>query len=249
MPYRKEQFVNGEIYHLVVKGINGNEIFKDIDDHYRGVFSIYEFNNAKQVTIRQRRKERMRFKEEMKKITQEFQKVSVDRNPLSVDFRDKLVEVLAFCIMPNHLHLLLRQLKEGGIIKFMLKLGAGYGGYFNRKYNHEGHVFQKRFTAVHIKNEEQLKTVFVYIHTNPISLIEPKWKEIGIKNPEKCIQFLEEYRWSSYLDYIGKKSFPSVSDRDFILRIMGGEEGCKEFVEAWIKYKGKIKEFPELSLE
>jgi putative transposase len=172
-----------------------------------------------------------------------------DRDPLSVDLRDKLVEVLSFCIMPNHLHLLLRQLQNEGIIKFMLKLGAGYGGYFNRKYSHEGHVFQKRFTAVHIKDEEQLKTVFVYIHTNPISLIEPEWKEVGIKDPQKCIQFLEEYRWSSYLDYIGKKNFPSVTEREFILKIMGGEKGCKEFVEAWIKYKGKIREFPELALE
>lgn len=131
----------------------------------------------------------------------------------------------------------------------MSKLGIGYGGYFNRKYGREGHVFQKRFTAVHIKNEDQLKTVFVYIHTNPISLIEPKWKEIGIKNSEKVIKFLENYKWSSYPDYIGKKNFPSVTDREFILKIIDGEEGCKEFVESWVRYKGKIREFVELTLE
>lgn len=251
MPQRKEQFVTREIYHIVIEGIE--EIFKDIDDFYRAIFSIYEFNNAKEVKIRERRKARQKQKEELKKIAQEFQKIKnqikPDTGPASVDSRDKLVEVLAFCIMPNHIHLLLRQLKDNGIIKFIQKIGTGYGGYFNRKYGHRGHVTKKRFTAVHIKNEEQLKTVFVYIHTNPISLIEPKWKEIGIKNPEKAIEFTENYKWSSYPDYIAKRNFPSVTNREFLLKIMGGEQGCKEFVEAWIKYKGKIREFVELSLE
>lgn len=251
MPYRKEQFVNGEIYHIVVKGIDENVIFKDIDDHYRGVFSIYEFNNAKRVEIRERRRERTKAKEQIKKICQEFKKIKaqVCGGRTSADSREKLVEVLAFCIMPNHLHLLLRQLKDNGINKFMVKLGTGYGGYFNRKYRRQGHVFQKQFTAVHIKNEEQLKVVFVYIHANLVSLIEPGWKEKGIKNPKKVIKFLENHKWFSYPDYIGKKSFPSVTDRDFVLKIMGGEEGCKEFVEGWIKYKGEIRKFANLALE
>ena len=80
-------------------------------------------------------------------------------------------------------------------------------------------------------------------------MIEPKWKEIGIKNPEKVIKFLEDYKWSSYPDYIGKKNFPSVTQRDFVLKIMGGKKGCKDFVEAWIKYKGEIRKFSELALE
>ena len=243
MPRRKEQFVNGEIYHIIVKGIDENVIFKDIDDHYRGIFSIYEFNNTKPVVIFKRR-------QKIKAFKNRFQKFS--RGRASTDFpdeRDPLVEILAFCFMPNHIHLLLRQLKDDGITKFMSKVGTGYGGYFNRKYSRQGYVFQKRFTAVHIKTNEQLKTVFVYIHTNGISLIEPKWKEIGIKNPEKVIKFLEDYKWSSYPDYIGKKNFPSVTDREFMLNIMGGEKGCREFVESWIRYKGEIKEFPELTLE
>jgi len=240
MPYRREQFINDEIYHIVLRAIDDNLIFKDDDDYYRGIFSIYEFNTTKPITIRERRK----IREQFKKANRERVSVSFE-----ADERDKLVEVLTFCFMPNHIHLLLRQIKDNGITKFMRKVGAGYGGYFNRKYNRKGHVFQNRFLSVHIKNDNQLKIVFTYTHTNPISLIEPKWKEEGIENPEKVIEFLENYKWSSYQDYLGKKNFPSVTDREFFLKIMRGEQGCKEFIENWVRYKGEIKEFPGIVLE
>ncbi len=248
MPYRKEQFVNDEIYHIVIKGIDDNLLFKDTDDNYRAIFSIYEFNNDNPVVIRERRKERNKIKAQIKKTEQDFPK-EINRGPTSVDLRDKLVEILAFCIMPNHLHLLLRQIKDRGIIRFMIKLNTGYGGYFNRKYGRQGPLLLRRFTAVHIKTDEQLKTVFVYIHTNPISFIEPKWKEFGINNPNRVIKFLEEeYRWSSYFDYLGKKNFPSLTERNFLLKIMGDEQGCRDFIENWVKYKGEIKKFVKLAL-
>lgn len=245
MPYRKQLFINDGIYHVVVRGIDDNLIFKHINDYYRGIFSIYEFNTTKPVVIRERREARAK----IKKLLNEVNRDEANRDPISVDSRDKLVEVMTFCFMPNHLHLLLKQLKDNGITKFMAKLGIGYGGYFNRKYGRKGYVFQNRFVAIPIKTDEQLKMVFVYIHTNPISLIEPKWKERGIRNPEKAVKFLEGYKWSSYQDYIGKKNFSSVTEREFMLETMGGEQGCKESVENWVKYKGEIRKFPELALE
>lgn len=241
MPYREEQFENGEIYHITLRAIDKNLIFKDTNDHYRGIFSIYEFNTTSPVKIRERRRIRAQIKKAAKAST----------DPICVtDPRDKLVEALTFSLMPNHIHLLLRQLKENGISKFMQKIGAGLGGYFNKKYNRKGHVFQSRFNSVHIKTEAQLRTVFVYIHTNCIALIEPGWKEEGIKDPERAIKFLEEeYRWSSLFDYIGKKNFPSVTDREFLFEVMGGEQNCKKEIENWVKYKGKIKKFAHLALE
>lgn len=237
MPYRREKFVDNEIYHIVIRRIGDELLFKDIDDYYRGVFSIYEFNTAQRVEIYQKRKARTK------------------GDPVSqADTRDHLVETLLFCLMPNHIHLLLRQLKPGGITKYMNKIGAGYPAYFKKKYNlrnikDKGYFFQGRFVAIRIKTDEQLKAVFVYIHANPTSLIEPKWKEIGIQNPNKVINFLENYKWSSYLDYIGKENFPSVTEREFISETMGGIQRCKKSVENWIKYKDEIKEFANLSLE
>jgi len=242
MPYRKEQFINNEIYHVVLRGLDNNLIFKDINDYYRGIFSIYELNNIKPVSIKYRREIRNRFKKSIRGRTS-------DNSIMMPDERDKSVEILAFCFMPNHIHLLVKQIKDGGVTNFMRKVGTGYGGYFNRKYNREGHVFQNRFHAVHIEDDEQLITVFIYIHANPISLIEPKWKKLGIKDPEKTINFLENHKWSSYSDYIDKKNFPSVSEREFLLKIMGGKQGCKDFIENWVRYKGEISKFANLVLE
>ena len=245
MPYRKEQFDTGKIYHLVLRGIDDNKLFKDTDDYYRGIFSIYEFNTINPVEILKRRSARSRIKRFLKKI----EKSGGGPSSASFDLRDKLVEIFTFSLMPNHIHLLVRQIKDGGIIKFMSKFGTGYAGYFNKKYSRKGHVFQNRFLSVHIKTDEQLKIVFAYIHANPVSLIEPKWKERGICNFRKAVKFLENYKWSSYLDYLRKVNFPSVTEREFILETMGGQGKCEEFLEDYIKYRGKIKEFPELALE
>lgn len=244
MPYRKEQFFNGEIFHITTRAIDDNLIFKNTDDYYRGIFSIYEFNNAKAITIRECRIIRKRIKE-LEKNNRD--RVSV--TDLDVNERDKLVEIFAFCFMPNHIHLLLKQLKDNGITDFMKKVGIGYGGYFNRKYQRKGYVFQNRFKCVHIKNENQLKIIFTYIHTNPISLIQPNWKEKGVDNSKEVIKFLENYKWSSYSDYIGNKNFPSVADRDFIIEVMGGIDGCKISVEDWVKYKEEIRQFPNILLD
>jgi len=250
MPHQPRELVNGEIYHIVLRRIGEKNLFRNTDDYFRGIFCLYEFNNNNPVEIKQRRIERAKFKKYVEQLKRT--RTAADENLIEKDKRDLLVEILDFSFMPNHIHLLLRQLKDRGISKFMLKLGSGYAVYYQRKYKlkMKGHFFQDRFTSVHIKTEEQLKTVFVYIHTNPISLIEPKWKEKGIKNPEKAIKFLEEkYRWSSFFDYIGKKNFPSVTSRDFLLEIMGGDDGCRKAVEDWIRYKGEIKKFKDLSLE
>jgi len=238
MPYRNQQFATGEIYHVTLRAIDDNVIFKDINDYYRGIFSIYEFNTDQPITIKERRKARARLKK-------------LARGPTSdtADTRDKFVEVLAFCLMPNHLHLLLKQLKEEGISKFMQKIGTGYAGYFNRRYSRKGHLFQNRFGAVHIGDENQLRTVFVYVHTNPISLVEPNWKEKGIEFPNTVLSFLQDYKWSSYPDYIGKKNFPSVTERTFLLEVMGGAEEARKAVEDWVRYKKEIKEFAYLALE
>lgn len=241
MPRRKEQFVTGDIYHIVMRALDDNLIFKDVNDYFRGIFSIYEFNNSKPTTIFIRRRDR--------KIKKKREKLSDFGSPTILDERDRFVEVLAFCFMPNHIHLLVKQIKDGGISKFMQKVGIGLSKYFNKKYQRKGHVFQDAFKSVHIEDDRQLMTVFNYIHVNPFSLYEPGWKEKGIENINKAIEFLENYKWSSYQDYIGKNNFPSVTERNFLSESMSEAGGCMEAIKNWLDYKNNIAQSSSLFLE
>ena len=239
MIYKRPQLVNGEFYHVVSRTVGDTVVFDDEKDFYRGIFSIYEFNNTNTVEIWLRRKQRKAEKllESLGRPTSQF-----------IDKRERLVDVLAFSFMPNHFHLILKQLKDNGIAEFMKKVNGGYANYFNKKYERQGHLFNK-FRAVHIKDDNQLKNTFVYVHANLISMIEPGWKEKGIKNTQKVKKFLENNKRHSYLDYLGKKNFPSVTQRDFLSELMGGPKGCKIWVDAWIMHKKDIIDFDDIILE
>lgn len=235
MPTIIREFANGEFYHVIQRGIDDRRIFEDENDYYRGIFSLYEFNDTNPVSIRDRRRERKKVKSGKGRpftTLEEIERIEKKR-------RNLLVEILAFCLMPNHIHLLLKQLRDGGITTFMNKFG-GYALYFNQKHQRKGYLFQNRFKSVHIEDDEQLKTDFVYVHTNSVSLIEPGWKEKGIKDLAKTKDFIEKYKWSSYADYIGGKNFPSLTSRDFMLDLMGGADGCRDFVNGWLGYKAEL---------
>jgi len=226
MGSRKIKLVNNEIYHIISRGVGGLPIFRDKDDYYRCIFSLYSFNDDRPIEIRRERRLRK----------------EVDGRPTSVkaEERDKFVEILAFCLMPNHVHILLKQIKYDGTSRFMKKFATGYAKYFNEKYEKMGHLFQGRFQAIHVKDDAYLKVIFNYIHTNPVSLVEPKWKTEGIKNAKTTIEFLENYKWSSYQDYIGKKNFPSLTKRSFLSEVIGKEDECRECVEDWVNNRKLI---------
>ena len=242
---RRPQLITGEVYHISSRTVADTVIFEDENDFYRGIFSIYEFNNKDSVEIWKRRRERMIFKKNQKFNGAGGRPTSPALEP---DMRDKLVEVWAFSFMPNHLHLIVKQLKDNGIVEFMKKVNGGFAKYFNEKYKRKGHLFDK-FYPVHIKNDEQLKNAFTYVHTNLISLIEPGWKEHGVKNPEKVKEFLENHKRHSYPDYLGKKNFFFVTDREFLSEIMGGEIGCMADVDNWIIHKKAVKDLNDIFLD
>lgn len=113
-----------------------------------------------------------------------------------------LVSIVSYCLMTNHFHLILYENKEGGISKFMGKLLTAYSMYFNTKYERSGPLFTRPFRSQHIGNESQYMYIFSYVHLNPVSIIEKDWKENGVKNKKETEKFLENYRWSSYQDFI-----------------------------------------------
>ncbi len=149
---------------------------------------------------------------------------------------------LAFCLMPNHYHLLLMPLSENSLPRFMKKINMGYAKYFNEKHHRTGTLFEGRYKLVPVNKNSHLVHLPYYIHLNPLDLIEPEWRKKELKNYKKAINFLKKYRWSSHLDYAGEKNFPSVTQRDFLLKIFGNSKKYQKEIEEWIKSIGFQKQ-------
>jgi putative transposase len=199
---RKEKLENNEIYHIYNRGVEKRNLFCDKKDYYRFIHNLFEFNDKKPVL----------------NVGYYFEN---NLEPVQIKPRKLLVEILAFCLMPNHFHLLLRQKVDNGITTFMRKLGTGYTNYFNQKHTRVGPLFQGAFKSKRIKNQIQLLYIPHYIHLNPLDIITPEWRENKLKNLEQATTFLNSYKWSSYLDYAGEKNFPSVTNRNYITQMYG----------------------------
>ncbi len=236
MPKRKTEFINGEIYHITARSVDGRPLFMDGEDNWRGIFALYEFNREESVTIRRQREKRAKLKQEIRIKARSIPDAVAARLD-QCDDRDKQVEILVFVFMPNHVHLLVRQLKPDGVRVFVSRFCKGYAQYFNARYERMGALFQGRFEAKYVGDNDYLKTLFVYIHTNPVSIISPGWKEKGVEDAAKAKRFLGKYRWSSYLDYLGQNNFPSITNRTFFNKIFKEPETMKEFVDSRIGYK------------
>ncbi len=228
---RKLQFIDDHIYHVFNRGVDKRDIFLDDQDYFRFIHNLFEFNDENPVTNSghffgphimdvESRVKHFRRKE---------------KTP-----RKRLVEILLFTLMPNHFHLLIRQKAEKGIAKFMQKLGTGYTMYFNKRYERDGVLFQGKFKAVFVDRQAHFLYLPSYIHCNPLEL-RHKYRGSASINWREGMEFLENYRWSSFLDYIGKKNFPSVTQREFILAVFGGEREYKRHTEDLIKELGRGK--------
>jgi len=244
---KKPKFETDGIYHLFNRGVEKRNVYREEADYFRFIFSLYECNDKNAVVMRDRISERIKRNQSKN-----------NRGPtsvVSIEEREPLVEILAFTLMPNHYHLIVRQLVDNGVSLFMKKLGNAYVGYFNDKYKRKGmgSIFQGKFKAVQVEKDEQLLYLFWYVFTNPLDLLGKNWREEGVKDTQKAIGCLESYKWSSYLDCIGTKNFPSVTKRDFLMDNFNGEEGIKSFVEERIfeieKLKNSLNKVKGLVLE
>lgn len=208
-------FITNYFYHIYNRGVDGRRIFQEEKDYLRFIHCLHEFND----------------KSPALPYSQTFEKNKIlKRNGL----RDILVKILCFCLMPNHFHLILQQIINNGITKFMRKLGTGYTMYFNEKNARSGVLFQGKFKSILVETDEYLLHLSRYIHLNPVEMIEPNWKERGIQNWEEARNFLERYRWSSFPDYLGFKNFSSVTERDFLKGYFSEEKGYKNFVYGFL---------------
>jgi putative transposase len=226
---KKPSFVENEIYHIYNRGVEKRKIFLDNQDHFRFIHDLFEFNDEDSVL-------NMAYYFNSKPMGTGPQYFERERRP-----RKLLVEILIFTLMPNHFHLLLKQKREKGITKFMQKLGTGYTMYFNKKYERVGSLFQGRFKAVLVSEDSHFTHLPFYIHANPLDLNY---------RGSTSIDFLRKYRWSSFLDYIGKKNFPSVTSRKLFLEFFGGEREYEKATEEWLKERERnLEKIKEITLD
>ncbi|MCM8771782.1 MAG: transposase [Candidatus Omnitrophica bacterium] len=193
---RKVEFVEGCLYHIFNRGVDRRGIFIEESDYERFMEYLYYFNDDK---------------------PKEYKKIGGGR---SLEERDKLVEILCFELLPNHFHLLLTQVKKDGIIKFMRKVMTGYAMYFNKKYEREGVLFESRYKSKIVETDSYFCHLTRYIHLNCLDLICPDWKEKGIKDWRKIVEFLENYKWSSFIFYTKKiNPYNILSEEEIFKRL------------------------------
>jgi REP element-mobilizing transposase RayT len=147
---RKIPFANEEIYHVYNRGTDKRTIFEDPYDFQRFLQSLEEFNTLDPIGSI---------------YEHSFVKTHELGHSMSKS-EDGLVEIIAYCLNPNHFHLLLRQVSENGISKFMQRVGNGYTKYFNHKNERSGSLFQGTFKAIHVDSNEYLLHLSVYVNLN-----------------------------------------------------------------------------------
>lgn len=222
MPIRTTPLVNGEYYHVYNRGVVSQPTYflKKDNRRFLNTLQYYRFNN---LPLR---------------LSHFLNGSEEERNNSMKKFlliNNKLVDIIAFCLMPNHFHLLLRQITDNGISKFMKKVGDSYTRYFNTKHIRVGPLFQGAFKVTHISNDEQLIHISRYIHLNPlVSYVIKEQKLLG-------------YPWSSLDDYLtGNTSFTNSKD---VLTFFKSPETYLKFILDQADYGKQLESIKHLIIE
>jgi len=185
-----KNFASGTIVHVFNRGNNREKIFRG-DQDYRA----FLFRMGLALGIEP-------------EILQKENLLSVPYSRIRINASKNLFKIHAFCLMPNHFHMLIEQTGDVPVSKFISKLCTSYAMYVNKKYKRVGHVFQDQFKAVLVESNSQLMWLSSYIHMNPV--------KAGLaKHPS-------EYLWSSYRDFTENRNLPIIQT-DFLKSIFGPE--------------------------
>ncbi|TSC68578.1 MAG: hypothetical protein G01um101456_573 [Parcubacteria group bacterium Gr01-1014_56] len=218
-------FAPDEFYHLYNRGTDKRKVFLTREDYERFLSLLYLSNNIDPVRVDNIRN----LKSQQGRTLLETALRSPRAQPL--------VDIGAYCLMPNHFHLLVREIQDGGISLFMQKLTTAYTMYFNIRHERSGALFQGKFKATHADDDRYLSYLLAYIHLNPIKLIDPKWKENGIRNQRRAKLYLERYAYSSYLDYLGKERIHNtIINKETLPAYCDSIKDFKQSTLAWLRY-------------
>lgn len=225
MPVRKTPLATNHYYHLFNRSVAKVPIFISKSDFLRAIdlLNYYRFKNIP-----------FPFSE-LKKLSRS-QQINVLKELEEKD--ERLVSIICFCIMPNHFHLLAEQLQDDGILFFLRKFQNGYAKYFNIKYQRIGSLFQGRFKAVLIEDNNQLLHLNRYIHLNPYSSLVVKKKEE--------ILF---YQWSSLPLYSNEESDFCFCQTDVVLGQFKSKQNYLNFIFDQADYQRSLNQIKHLTYD
>ncbi len=185
-------FSVGEWYHCFNRGVDKRQIFDNEYDADRFLMLLYLANDKESINLFSIRRPRLR---------------DILKNRRGIPN----VAIGAYCLMPNHYHILLKEIVDGGITSFMRKIGTAYTMYFNSKHERVGHLFTGTFRARHVVDDRYFQKVLPYIHCNPAELYEPGWRSGKVRNMNALEGKLVEYPYSSMRSYVRKSADPIIS--------------------------------------
>ncbi|PIY94886.1 MAG: hypothetical protein COY68_01030 [Candidatus Levybacteria bacterium CG_4_10_14_0_8_um_filter_35_23] len=217
---RKDVLTTGNIYHIFNRGVNKGEIFFSEKDYDRFMLTAKHYKTKGN-----------KFSYKMPYKANDTEANDTGSLGINVEHR---VEILAFSLMPNHFHFLIRQLEDEGITWFMQHLINSYVHYLNLKHKRVGPLFQGRFKNVLIESDEQLLHVSRYIHLNPLVA--------GL------VSNLRNYSWSSYSSYIGSEE-DGLSSPEFILKNFKTKNDYEQFLLNQIDYAKSLEQIKHIIMD
>lgn len=208
-------FANGEFYHIFNRGVEKRIVFETKRDLERFLTTLIYYTNPEN-------KPRFSFRHRLSATNVKSKK------------KQKPIELISYCFMPNHFHLLLKQTAKNGVSNFLSKVTNSYTKYFNAKNKRVGPLFQGTFKAARVSSDEQLLHVSRYIHLNPLV--------------DFIVKDLARFPFSSYPEYasLAKQSF---CKKDYILKHFKNPEEYLQFVLDQEDYARTIKNQQRLLLE
>ncbi len=212
--------MKGDIFHILNRGVEKRTIFPKGSDYLRFIYNFYDFNDVKNVSL---------------PYSQRRCKARLNDGKLKEE-KEELVDIISWTLMPNHPHLLVQEKIDGGVSIFSKKIFGGYTKYFNELNKRSGVLFQGRSKIIKVTKEPHLIHLPFYIMTNPLDLIGPEWREKGIQDLKRAIDFLEGYQYSSFHDLIGKENFPLATNKELFYKLFRTNEEIfkKDFIK-WIE--------------
>ena len=184
----KRNFGEEEYYHVYNRGTRKSNLFKSEADYKRFLFGLLHYQSPYPLS-------------NVRRYVENFDSISgfpVPAAILSEIQQSRGVDLVAFSLMPNHFHLILKERIPSGISLYMHRLSVAYTHYFNTRYETSGHVFEDRYKAKHIPDNNYLLYLSAYIHRNPVEL--KAWKDKLFEYPWSSLQdFTEGNRWGGLL--------------------------------------------------